>query len=366
MNTPNNLPATQRTVDSQQALVKMLNDALPEMKRIAPKFVNLQRLVSLAIEARKNPILASCSPMSVLNFCKKCAEWGTDRVGAGGVWPVPFWSNKLNAFEMTPIPDWRLLIEKCKKAKAITHATAEAVYENDVFEYERGLSPVMRHIPARKNRGELSAVYCAYILPDGTKDFVVMEWEEEVVPIRNRSKAWQSWIEKKKPCPWVTDPAEMGKKTVAKRAMKTFEGASIELTAMIDADNVVNGYVDVPQIETREPITMPVETTATITDTPGTLPPEQPQPGAPEQTTSDSTGPVISEAQAKRFYAIAKGAKKTDDEIKTFLEFYGLKSSKEITRNIYEEVCANVVKAISAPAAPTTEAGTDAEEPLPY
>ena len=345
----NTLPATQRTVDPQQALVKMLNDSLPEMKRIAPKFVNLQRLVSLAIEARKNPLLANCSPMSVLNFCIKCAEWGTDRVGAGGVWPVPFYSEKLKAYEMTPIPDWRLLIEKAKKAKAIKHATTEAVYENDVFEYERGLAPVLRHVPARTNRGKITAVYCAYVLPDDTKDFVVMEWEDEIVPIKNRSKA--------KSGPWVTDPAEMGKKTVAKRAMKTFEGASIELTAMIDADNVVNGYIDVPQIETREPIPMPVETSAEAIDTPAAAGHHEQQ---QQPATTAPTGPIISEAQAKRFYAIAKGAKKSDDEIKIFLEFYGLKSSKEITRNIYEEVCANVVKPFQAPA---TEAGTDPDEP---
>jgi recombination protein RecT len=352
----NNLPAIQRNVDPQQALVKMLNDALPEMKKIAPKFVNLQRLVSLAIEARKNPILAKSSPMSVLNFCKKCAEWGTDRVGAGGVWAVPFWSEKLQAFEMTPIPDWRLLIEKAKKAKAIKHATAEAVYENDIFEYERGLTPTLRHVPARTNRGKITAVYCAYILPDDTKDFVVMEWEDEVVPIKNRSKA--------KSGPWVTDPAEMGKKTVVKRAMKLFDGASIDLTKMIDADNVVNGYVDIPQIETREPISMPVETTATITDTTDTQTTGQQTSGTQSQTATVTApaGPVISEAQTKRFYAIAKGAKKSDEEIKSFLGFYGFNSSKEITRNVYEEVCTNVVKII-APAQTAFEPGSDTDEP---
>jgi hypothetical protein len=56
------------------------------------------------------------------------------------------------------------------------------------------------------------------------------------------------------------------------------------------------------------------------------------------------SGAIISEAQLKRFYAIAKGANKSDDEIKAFLASYGLNSSKEITKNLYEEICANVVK----------------------
>lgn len=251
-------------------LVTIINSAMPELKRVAPRFVNLSRLTSLAIEAKmRNPLLANCTPVSVLNFCKKCAEVGTDRVGAGGMWAVPFWSNKNKCFDMVPIPDWRLIIEKCKKAKAITHATAEAVYEADQFEYCRGMNPNLVHVPARKNRGKLVAVYCIYSLPDGTKDFCVMDWEQDVVPIRDRTNAWKSWKEKGNSNPWVTDEAEQGKKTVVKRALKPFEGASPELTAMIELDNAHMGYSQDADV-LRVPIAMPtpktaIETTATET-----------------------------------------------------------------------------------------------------
>jgi len=42
----------------------------------------------------------------------------------------------------------------------------------------------------------------------------------EVHSIRDRSSAWKAWIKSKKPCPWVTDPGEMIKKTCVKRASK--------------------------------------------------------------------------------------------------------------------------------------------------
>ena len=256
----NNLPAIKQT-DPKASFLTVLNNTIPELKKIAPKFVNIQRLIALALEACKNPLLASCHVESVIFFCQKCAEWGTDRVGAGGVWAVPFWSEKTKSYEMTPIPDWRLIIEKAKKAKSINHAYPEIVYQNDVFEYELGLNPFLRHVPARKNRGEIVAAYFVYILPDGNKNFIVMDWNEDIVPIRNRSKAWIAYEkDNKKTCPWVTDPGEMAKKTVVKRGLKIFEGASIELTQMIESDNVVNGYFDDrPQQITRDPIPMPEE-----------------------------------------------------------------------------------------------------------
>jgi len=242
-----------RATDPNQSLAKMLNDAMPELRKLAPKYVNLTRMVSLAIEVKmRNPLLAQCSPVSVLNFCKRCAEAGTDRVGAGGMWPVPFWNKKSSAYNMVPMPDWRLIVEKAKKAKAITHATAEAVYENDEFTYERGLNPCLVHKPALSNRGKLMAVYCVYAMPDGTKDFSVMDIAEDIEPIHKRSKAAADG-------PWVTDYAEMAKKTAVKRALKIFEGASIELTALIAADNVATGYIDAEVITPRTPIEMPVE-----------------------------------------------------------------------------------------------------------
>ena len=256
-----NPSAFARTTNPSQSLAALLNASAVELRKVAPKYVNVSRLMSLAIEAtQRNQLLANCSPISVVNFCKKCAEAGTDRIGAGGMWAVPFWNNKANCYDMVPIPDWRLLIEKAKKAQAIKHATAEAVYENDQFDYERGMEPKLVHRPALANRGKIRAVYCVYTLPDGTRDFVVMDWAADVVPIRDRTNAWRSWLEKKFENPWVTAEAEQGKKTVVKRAMKLFEGASPELTRLIEVDNVVNGFAEVdtvPPIPIAEPRALP-------------------------------------------------------------------------------------------------------------
>ena len=65
----------------------------------------------------------------------------------------------------------------------------------------------------------------------------------------------------------------------------------------------------------------------------------------PAQPESGEHEEFISEAQAKRFFALAKAnpAKLTDEEIKSFLYIeLAITTSKEITRTAYEDICTKV------------------------
>jgi recombination protein RecT len=94
------------------------------------------------------------------------------------------------------------------------------VREGDLFEYDLG--DVRHHIPyflrrdadKPKEPGKIFAAYCRATLKDGTTKTEVLSWDE-VEGIRKRSRAGQSG-------PWVTDWGEMAKKTVIKRAHKTW------------------------------------------------------------------------------------------------------------------------------------------------
>lgn len=250
------------------------------LRKIGGKHLNASRLMALAIQAtQRNPLLGKSSATSVINFCMKCAEWQTDRVGAGGVWPVPYYNSKTGLYDMQPIPDWRLMLNAAKKTGAIKHGKAEAVHENDHFEYEFGMEPRLIHKPALSDRGKVTHVYFVYTLPDGARDFVVMD-AAECMAVKARSKA--------KDGPWKTDEEQMMLKTVSRRGLKPFEGASSELTSMFDADNVVNGF---PALELGEPIAEPKELPASVPETPPPAasgaekadtyvpPAEQPNPG---------------------------------------------------------------------------------------
>lgn len=64
----------------------------------------------------------------------------------------------------------------------------------------------------------------------------------------------------------------------------------------------------------------------------------EPKPVAQPQP-SNGGKPVISENQSKRFYAMSKGGVRSDAEIKEALARYGFKDSREITKDVYEELC---------------------------
>jgi len=233
-------------MEKNKSLAMILKENEGRIKQIGGKQVNARRLIALAIEATKNTALRNVSASSVIDFCIKCAEAGTDRIGAGGMWAVPFKDTKTSVVRLTAIPDWRLIIEKARRSGVINYAYAEVVRKKDVFDYERGLNPNLIHKPAKGDRGEITHAYCVYVLPDGTRDFEIMD-KKEIDAIKTRSKA--------KTGPWETDYQEMAKKTVVKRALKKFEGASPELSKIIDIDNQAVGY----EIQEEEPIAEPQE-----------------------------------------------------------------------------------------------------------
>jgi len=262
-------------------LAVMLKGHQAELKALAPKYLNTNRMMAIFIEAIRNPKLRECTPVSVLASAKKMAELGTEIVGSGGVHLVPF------GREMTVIPDWRLIVAKAVAAGVIKHATATVVHEGDAFDYEKGLEPRLTHKPARKDKAVMTEVYCVYTLPDGSRDFEIMT-KKEVDKIRSISKAGQSG-------PWVSFYEEMAKKTVIRRALKVFEGASPELSQVIDADNATTGF---PDFTTEEPIKEPQALGDGIPDAqvaepagrPKGQPPEQEE--APEQPELLSAGGI--------------------------------------------------------------------------
>lgn len=110
----------------------------------------------------------------------------------------------------------------------------------------------------------------------------------------------------------------------------------MEDTAAAAAPAPANGAAEKP------PVQMPAEKTASPAaaaapagaDAPGDA--QEPAPGddvLPEN--------AISEPQRKRFFAKWKGAGKTEEQVKHYLKLkIGSESSKHITKDVYEEVCA--------------------------
>lgn len=93
---------------------------------------------------------------------------------------------------------------------------SHAVYSEDTFTYELGFEPTLVHLPPRLDqpRGTLMGAYAVATGPDGQKFLEVMS-QGEIEAVREVSRAKDSEYG-----PWVKWPAEMYRKTVARRIFK--------------------------------------------------------------------------------------------------------------------------------------------------
>ena len=99
---------------------------------------------------------------------------------------------------------------------AIKWAKVELVYENDNFKWRGPAEAPMHEADPFDDRGAMKGGYCIAKLPDGTVLTEVMP-VAEINKIRDTSKAFQ-----KGGGPWVNYYKEMAKKTIIKRAYKSW------------------------------------------------------------------------------------------------------------------------------------------------
>lgn len=113
---------------------------------------------------------------------------------------------------------YRGLIQVAVDEGAILWAKAEVVREKDHFDY-RGpaQAPEHRFNPFDKDRGEIVGAYCLAQLPSGAMLVEAMPIDE-IWKVRDCSMAYA----RGRKGPWVDFPEEMIKKTVIKRASKTW------------------------------------------------------------------------------------------------------------------------------------------------
>jgi recombination protein RecT len=173
----------QQTADRQRTLAQKIEQMKPEIARALPRHLNPDRVARIAVTVmRRTPKLAECTPESFLGALMTCAQLGLE--------PGPL-----------------------GHAYLVQSVNARVVRVGDEFDYAFGLDPKLEHKPKADVDQVITHVYAVVRLKDGGADFDVMT-RAEVEAIRKRSRA-------AKDGPWVTDYAEMAKKTVLRRLLKT-------------------------------------------------------------------------------------------------------------------------------------------------
>lgn len=211
------------------------------LSAVAPKHMTAERLVKIALlAASRSPELAKCAPESILRAVMQGAEIGLEAGGLlGEAYIVPFFNKKTGKMEAQMIPGYRGLIKLARNSGQITSIEAHVVRERDQFTLIYGLDAKLEHVPCLKgDPGPVVAAYAIARFKDGGYQVEVMT-RAELDAVKARSKSPSSG-------PWVTDEAEMQKKTVVRRLCKYLPlSPELALARAIEADEAANG--DAPQ-----------------------------------------------------------------------------------------------------------------------
>ena len=161
-----------------------------------------------------NPRIGECDAHSLRRALLACAERGLMPDGHSAV-IIPVRSKGGS-------PKARLdvmiggMLDKCREGIPGIAIRARCVYAADVFDYEDGLQPVLRHVPSldgeRQDKDIVAAYAVAHIPNNPQPEFTVLS-RAEIDDRRKRSPARSDG-------PWVTHYAQMAEKSVLRTLLK--------------------------------------------------------------------------------------------------------------------------------------------------
>ncbi len=195
-------------------------DFLAKMKQSLPRHLSPERMARMVINQLQDnqqlQEIAVNNPGSIYRAVLQAADVGLEINGPlGHAYMVAYRNKKLGAKEAKLIPGYRGLVELMRRAGAVNHVQAAAVYEADHFEIELGLDPKLEHKPCvTGDRGELILTYAVAFYANGQRQFVwVPRSEIDKTMRRSPSKDKKGNVVG----PWRDDFEPMAVKTAIRR-----------------------------------------------------------------------------------------------------------------------------------------------------
>jgi recombination protein RecT len=241
---------------NEMAAVKAQMEKLaPSLRLVATKVLTPEKITKIVTAAiSRQPMLLQAfrdSPHSILRCAFAATQLGLDPDSPlGQCYMVPFRNGKNGGkYEAQFIIGYRGLIDLARRSGNIVSIRSRVVHERDEFRIAYGLREELHHVPHEgPDAGELRAVYAVAELKDGGIQYEVM-YRHEIDAIKKRSKASQYG-------PWVTDYAEMARKTVVRRLCK-YLPMSVDLARAVEhessqdsgAISALDLEMDLPQLE---------------------------------------------------------------------------------------------------------------------
>lgn len=196
----------------------LLEQAKPKIVDVIPKHLDADKLMRVAlVTISKNPTLGKCSPQSLLTAFMDSAQLGLELNGSLGLaYLVPYWNSKENCYDAQMIIGYRGLVKLARQSGNASRIDADVVRQGDQFElYYEGSETKFRHVPRWDPSAPIVGAWARVSFSNGEFQARYMP-KEDIDNIRKRSKA-------KDGGPWVTDYAEMCKKTPLRQLCKMID-----------------------------------------------------------------------------------------------------------------------------------------------
>lgn len=241
---------------SMQGLIQAME---PQIRKALPSVITPERFTRMVLTALSStPKLQTCTPQSFLGAMMQAAQLGVEpNTPLGQAYLIPY--GNVCQFQL----GYKGLIDLAYRSGEVSSIQAHEVHENDKFEYELGLEPKLRHVPAKADRGPVVWYYAVLKLKNGGVGFEVMSREDVEKFAMKKSKAYRNG-------PWQTDFDEMAKKTVLKKVLK-YAPLKTEFARAVATDETVKSTLSDHMADE------PNEMYTTIDNEPETAPEEDPK-----------------------------------------------------------------------------------------
>lgn len=230
-------------IKNMQQLVLSMQD---QIKKALPSVLTGERFSRMILTAMSStPQLQQCTPKSFLGAMMQAAQLGVEpNTPLGQAYLIPY-KNK-GTLECSFQLGYKGLIDLAYRSGEVKDIQAHEVRENDVFEYELGLDPKLKHVPATSNRGPVVMYYAVFHTKDGGYGFEVMSAEDIKEHAKKYSKAYSSGCS-----PWTTNFDEMAKKTVLKKCLK-YAPLKTEFVRAMSADETIKSDISAHMTEVHD------------------------------------------------------------------------------------------------------------------
>lgn len=199
----------------QMTVTDFVKGLQSEFQNALPKVLTPERFTRIALTALSNtPELKKCTATSLMGGLMQAAQLGLEpNTPLGQAYLIPY-KNK-GVLECQFQVGYKGMLDLAYRSENMQTVQAYVVYQNDKFEYELGLDPKLKHIPATSNRGEAIYVYAVFKTSNGGYGFEVMSIDDVKEHGKKYSKSFSSQYS-----PWTTNFEEMAKKTAIKKVLK--------------------------------------------------------------------------------------------------------------------------------------------------